>query len=103
MGKTIIWQIVPYLLPVISYMLGKTRNSIRVPERVSRLLTDRRVIDIVVRGVEAAATMGDKTDEQKREYVRAWAKSELYRLLGEWLPDSAVNYVIEHVIVRRKD
>ena len=103
MSKIQIWQLIPYLLPVISYVIGKSKNRLAVPKPVRRLLEDQDAIEIIVQGIEAADAMSGKTDEEKREYVRAWAKSELYRLLGEWLPDSAVNFLIEHTIVQRKD
>lgn len=102
MSKINFWQLIPYLLPVISYFLGKFRNRLRVPKRIGRLLENADVIEIIARGVEAAEAMQGKSDDEKREYVRSWAKSELYKLLGEWLPDSAVNYLIEHVIVKQK-
>ncbi len=66
------------------------------------LLENRNVIEIIARGVEAAEAMKDKSDDEKREYVRGWARSELYKILGDWLPDSAINFLIEHVIVKRK-
>ena len=102
MGKMEFWQMVLYLLPVVSYILGKSRNELRVPKQIGQLLKDPEVIDIVIRGIETAQSMKDKSDEEKREYVRSWARSELYKLLGEWIPDSAINFLIEHVIVRRK-
>lgn len=103
MSKSLFWQLVPYLLPIISYILGKSRNKLRVPKQISRLLEDPEVIDIITHGVEAAEATAGKSNEEKREYVRAWAKSELYKLLGEWLPDSAINFLIENVIVKRKN
>jgi len=103
MSKIGFWQLIPYLLPIISYVIGKSRNRLRVPKPVRRLLENQEAIDIIVQGVEVAGAMKGKSDTEKREYVRAWAKSELYKLLGEWLPDSAVNFLIEHVIVRRKE
>ena len=104
MPRVSIWQIVPYLLPVISYIIGVSRNPLwrTVPKQVRRLLANPLAIEVIVRGIEAAQAMKDKTDEEKREYVRAWGKTELYKVLGEWLPDSAVNFLIEHAIVRRK-
>lgn len=102
MSKIHFWQFVPYLLPVLSYILGRQRNRLRVPKDIARLISDQEVISIIVQGIETAQAMHGKSDDEKREYVRSWAKSELYKLLGEWLPDSAVNFLIEHVIVRRK-
>ena len=102
MHKVDFWDIVPYLLPVISYLIGQSRNKLRVPKQVQKLLDNQQVIEVIVKGVETAQAMKDRTDEQKREYVRAWAKSELYGLLGQWLPDSAVNFLIEHAIVKRR-
>jgi hypothetical protein len=102
MSKLDFWQIVPYILPVISYIIGRSRNKLRVPKQVSWLLENSDVIDVIAKGVEAAEVMSGRTDDEKREYVRAWAKSELYKLLGEWLPDSAVNFLIEHAVVKRK-
>lgn len=102
MSKFDFWQILLYLLPVFSYIIGRHRNKLRVPKPIRLLLENREVISVILQGVEAAEAMKGKSDDEKREYVRAWAKSELYKLLGDWLPDSAINYLIEHVIVRRK-
>ena len=103
MSKNLFWQLIPYLLPVLSYIIGKSRNKLRIPGKIEGLLKDQQVIDIVVQGIETVQSVQGKSDEEKREYVRSWAKSELYKLLGEWLPDSAINYLIEHIIVRRKN
>lgn len=100
--KTEIWQWLIYALPIASYILGITRNRLKVPKDIRALLANRDVMDVIFRGIEAASEVSGKTDVEKREYVRSWAKTELYRLLGDWLPDSAVNYLIEHVIVKRK-
>ena len=102
MSKNQFWQAAPYLLPVISYVIGKSRNRLRVPKAVGRLIGDGLVLQIIVEGVEAAQAMKGKSDDEKREYVRAWARSELFKVLGEWLPDSTINFLIEHVIVRSK-
>ncbi|MHB1001906.1 MAG: hypothetical protein ACYC27_21915 [Armatimonadota bacterium] len=102
MSKVDIWQIAPYLLPAISYIIGVSRNRLRVPKEIRSLLANRDVMGIIIDGVEAASEVSGRSDAEKREYVRGWAKSELYKLLGEWLPDSAVNYLIEHTIVKRK-
>ena len=102
MHKIELWQLIPYILPIISYLIGKSRNKLQVPDKVRRLIENRQVIEVIIKGVEAAQSMKSMTDEQKREYVRAWAKSELYGVLGEWLPDSAVNFLIEHTIVKGK-
>lgn len=102
MSRISVWQIIPYLLPIISYLIGRSRNRLKVPKPIEALIENPRVIGVIVEGVEAAQTMKGKSDDEKREYVRSWAKSELHKLLGEWLPDSAVNFLIEHVVVRSK-
>lgn len=102
MHKFDIWQILPFVLPVISYLIGKARGKFQVPANIQKLLDNQQVMDTIIKGIQTAETMKDMTNEQKREYVRAWAKSELYSLLGEWLPDSAVNFLIEHTIVKQK-
>jgi len=102
MHKVQLWEVIPYVLPVISYLIGQSRNKLKVPQAVQKLLTNQAVIEVIVKGIEMAQTIKEKTDAEKREFVRAWAKSELYRLLGQWLPDSAVNFLIEHAIVKRK-
>ncbi|HET6452832.1 MAG TPA: hypothetical protein VFI02_00385 [Armatimonadota bacterium] len=102
MSKNQFWQLAPYLLPVLSYIIGKSRNKLRVPKPVGKLMGDGQVLQIIVQGVEAAQEMKGKSDEEKREYVRAWARSELFKLLGEWLPDSTLNFLIEHTIVKGK-
>jgi len=102
MSKIRVFDILPYLLPIFSYLLGKQRSKMGIPKRVAELLRNEAVIRIISEGVEVATAMRDKSDEEKREYVRAWAKSELYATLGEWLPDSVVNFLIENVIIRNK-
>lgn len=102
MSKVQFWQLAPYLLPVLSYIIGKSRNKLRVPKPVGKLIEDGQVLQIIIQGIEAAQAMKSKSDEEKKEYVRAWARSELFKLLGEWLPDSTINFLIEHAIVRSK-
>jgi hypothetical protein len=102
MSKTLFWQTIPYLLPILSYLIGVSRNKLRVPAQIRWMLESQEIIDIIAGGIEAASSMHDKTDDEKREYVRIWAKSELYKLLNEWLPDSVINFLIEHAIVLRK-
>ena len=97
-----LWQVVLYVLPILSYIIGKKRNKIRVPKPIAVLIDNPEVIEVIIEGIEAAESMKDKMDEEKREHVRAWAKSELYKLLGDWLSDSTINFLIEHVLVRRK-
>ncbi|GEM_PF-3035819 len=102
MSKIDFRQVIPYILPLLSYIIGKRKNKLRVPKPISVLLENAEVIAVIVQGIEAAEKMHDKTDDERREYVRAWAKSELYKLLGDWLPDSTINFLIEHALVRRK-
>lgn len=102
MHKHDLWQVLPYVLPILSYVIGTSKGKLQVPAKVRKLLENRQVIEVILKGIETAQSMKSMTDEQKREYVRAWAKSELYGVVGEWLPDSAVNFLIEHAIVRRK-
>lgn len=102
MHKVDFWDVIPYLLPVISYVIGISRGRLQAPAAVRKLLGNREVIEVILKGVETAQAIKEKTDEEKREFVRAWAKSELFRLLGKWLPDSAVNFLIEHTIVKQK-
>ncbi len=102
MSRHQLWQLLPLALPVVSYVIGKQRSKLRVPKSIARLISNNEVVGIIVQGIEIAQVMQDKSDDEKRQYVRSWAKSELYKLIGEWLPDSAVNFLIEHTIVRRK-
>lgn len=103
MAKLHVWQILPYILLVVSYLVGLSRNKFKLPSRICALLKDPAVTQVLELGIKAARLMEGKSDTEKREYVRAWAKSELYKLVGEWLPDSAINYLIEHLIVRAKE
>lgn len=102
MNKIQIWQAIPFILPVISYIIGKSKNKLQIPQQVRDLLGNGDVIDIIAQGIEAAASMQGKSDDEKREYVRSWAKSELHNLLDEWLSDSSVNFLIEHAIIKSK-
>lgn len=102
MHKIDLWDVIPYLLPVISYLIGQSRNRLRVPKPVQKLLANQKVIQVITKGIETAQALKGHTDEEKREYVRAWGKSQLYGVVGEWLPDSAVNFLIEHTIVKSK-
>lgn len=96
------WYLLPYVLPAIAYALGKARNALKLPKLVANLLANPEVLQIIEEGVKAAKAMEGKSDTEKREYVLKWAKEQLYRLLGNWFPDSIVNYLIEHVIVKAK-
>ncbi len=102
MNKINVWQIVPFVLPVLSYIFGKSKNKLSVPKPIGDLMKDDEVMKVIIQGVQSAADLSDKSDDEKREYVRSWAKSELFKLLGEWLPDSAVNFLIEKIIVGQK-
>ncbi|MDH7481139.1 MAG: hypothetical protein QHH26_04065 [Armatimonadota bacterium] len=102
MNKIHLWQFLPYILPVISYVIGKQMNRLRVPREVLRLISNPNIVGIITQGVKTAQALHGKSDDEKREYVRSWAKSELYKLLGKWFPDSTINFLIEHVIIRRK-
>ena len=95
-------DMLPYLLPILAYLIGRAANLMKLPGPVARLVKDPGVAKAIREGIEAADSMSEKTDAEKREYVRAWAKSELYKVLGEWIPDSGINLLIEHIIVRRK-
>lgn len=103
MMKLHVWHILPYILPVVSYLIGLSRNKLRLPARICALIKDPAVMQVLELGIKAARLMEGKSDTEKREYVRGWAKSEVHRLVGEWLPDSAINYLIEHLIVRAKE
>lgn len=102
MSKIDIWQWAVYLLPIVSYLIGVARSRISLPKGIRALLANREVMELVAQGIAIAASLDGKSDEEKRECVREWAKSELHELLGERLPDSAINYLIEHIIVSRK-
>jgi hypothetical protein len=102
MHKHDIWQVIPYVLPIISYLIGKSKGKLQVPAKIRALMENQQVMDTIIKGIDTAQSMKNMTDEQKREYVRAWGKSELYGVLGEWLPDSAINFLIEHTIAKRK-
>lgn len=102
MSKFDIWQWAVYLLPILSYLIGAARNRITVPKEIRSLLANREVMGLVAQGICTAASIEGKSDAEKREYAREWAASELRKLLGERLPDSAINYLIEHIIVSGK-
>ncbi|MHB1000468.1 MAG: hypothetical protein ACYC27_14610 [Armatimonadota bacterium] len=98
----ILLTILPYLLPVISYLIGKAVNKIKVPAGIAKLLNNPDVMQIIREGIEAATENAGKSDADKIAYVRDWAKKEIFSRVGPWLPDSTINYLIEHVIVRKK-
>lgn len=98
----IIWQVIAFILPILSYVIGKKRNLIRVPKPVAALLANRDVMRLIIDGIQAAGSLGQKSNEERREHVAKWARAELYKQLGEWLPDSTINYLIEHAIVKLK-
>ena len=102
----IIWALMPVILSIasaaIAYVKGKAKARLKVPAPVAKLLGDGQVMDLIIKGVAEAGAMQALTEDQKREYVRKWAKAELYKLLGDWLPDRIINMLIEAAIVRIK-
>ncbi len=102
MSKIDIWQAAAGLLPLLSYIIGRNRNKLRVPKPISVLVENADVIRVIVQGIEDAEKMRDKSDDEKRAWVRERAKSELCRLMGDRLPDSSINFLIEHALVKRK-
>lgn len=106
MKRQMLLDLWPYLLPlisaVLSYLAGILRNKLKMPKPITDLLQNVRVMDTIAAGIMAARTLEGATDAEKQEHVRQWAKAEIYKLVGEWLPDSAINFLIETVIVRTK-
>lgn len=96
------WQLAPYLLAILSYLIGKARNLLRVPKPAAQFLANPDVMRIIQEGVEKAGALQGRSDTEKREFVLAWARMEIYKLLGDWLPNSAINLLIEVVINRKK-
>jgi hypothetical protein len=95
--------VLPYILPIISYAIGHSKGRLQIPAKVRAWANNPDVKAVVTKGIATAQSMQNMTDEQKREYVRAWAKSELFGILGEWIPDSSLNWLIEHMIVQQKE
>jgi hypothetical protein len=60
------------------------------------------VLQVVQEAISLAQATSGKSDAEKREVALNWAKKELYKLLGQYLPDSAVNFLIETVMVQIK-
>lgn len=102
MGKTTLWQLIPYLLPVISYLLGISLSRAHVPKQVRAFLRDSQVLNLFAEGVRIADGMSGMSDTEKRDYVRGWVCCELKKALGYRPPDSVVNYLIEDSVLRRK-
>lgn len=96
-------NVLPYAIAIVAYVLGKVIGRKPIPKSVRKLLADPAVMDAVLKGIEAAGELAGKSDAEKKDYARQWIREELQRLLGIWLPDSVVNYLIEHVIVTRKE
>jgi hypothetical protein len=101
MDKVDIWHWIVYLLPVASYFIGIAKVKLQMPKEIRSLLANRDVMDMIYEGIKAAAYTQGKSNDEKREYVRKWAKSELFKLLGRWVPDSVINYLIEHIIATK--
>lgn len=96
------WKTLPYLLPVIAYILGWVRDKWRLPKPIAKLLANKAVMALIVQGVAEGAVLSGLTGDQRREYVREWAKGQLHNLVGEVVSDSAINFLIEKVVADRK-
>jgi len=96
------WRALPYLLPILAYVIGKLKNSLKVPAAVAGLLKDPEVRAIIEREIELAGELAGKTPEERRQYAMIEARAELYYYLRETIPDSSINFLIEHSIVKSK-
>jgi len=98
----IVLMTLPYILPIVSYLIGRALNVIKVPPAVANLLKDGEVMDLIRQGIAAGNDQTGKTNAEKQAYVREWALGEMRKLTGEWLSDSTINFLIEHAIIRSK-
>ncbi len=96
------WRVLPSLLPVLAYLLGWFKDRWNLPRPITRLLANKEGMGLVLEGVESAARLSGKSDAERQEIVRTWLKTEVYKLFGECISDSALNFLIEKVIADRK-
>jgi len=96
----------PYIigigLSIATGILGWLKDRWNLPKPITRLLANKQVMELIVQGVAEGAVLSGKMGEERREYVRKWVKGQLSMLLGEVVPDSAINFLIEKVVADRK-
>ena len=98
----VLWALIGIVLSIVSYLVGWAKDRWGLPKPIARLLANKEVMDLIADGVGEAAALAGRSDAERQEYVRSWAKTELLLLLGDEVPDSAINFLIERVVVGRK-
>lgn len=106
--KAHFWDILPYLIPVIASMWGSFYAGIQrgkwkfIPLRVRKYFNNPDVMKIVNQVVVVAAACTGKTGDQKKAYAIGLVCDTVDKELGITIPDSVVNYLIEHVLNEKK-
>lgn len=94
--------IIGLIVAVMSFVLGKSLNKVKVPAGVGKLLNNKDVMQIVADVINLAKGWTDKTDDEKRIGVKSIIKKQVKTVLKIDLPDFIINYLIEFVIAKMK-
>ena len=101
----LLYLALPYLLPIVSallsYLFG-VKGKIKVPARIKALVNNKTVQEIVRDGVANAETMKGMNNTERQAYARKAIQAAVCAELKEFVPDSALNFLIENIIVKSK-
>ncbi len=95
------WRALPYLLPIITFIIGWIHQNVKLPKAITKLLTDPAVMQLVHNEI-AALEVSAMTDMQKQEVARGVLRTFLATHVGEILSDNTINLLIEKAIADRK-
>jgi len=98
----VIWVLVFVVLNILSYLFGLAKDKWGLPKPIAMLLKNKAVMAAIRESVEVGAAMMGKSNEERRVAVAVWVRRELAEVLGTYVPDSAINFLIEKVIADRK-
>jgi len=99
----IVWELLPYILAILTYLFGLAKNKWKMPKAVGALLSDKELMDAIRKGVEDADKLKGKTGAEKQEFVRTWVKSAIQNIPGlSFVSDSSINFLIELVLTKRR-
>ncbi len=101
--QRILWDSIPYILMIITYFLTKKgKVTLRLPKVVRKLIENRDVMRLVSEAVRIAGAQSGKSEDEKRALARDAIRKGVQDVLGQWLPDSVVNLLIEKAITEKK-
>lgn len=81
----------------------KPKLKIKLPKKIYALANNKEVMAVIEQAIQGAATMSKlKSNDAKRAYVRDKVKFAVKDLVGEFVPNSVLNTLIELIIQKGK-